>query len=133
MSQKLKIWGKKARAANKRHVAFLAKIATRWVYFIHFLDNFWYQIYQRRWFISFTTDSVGKIRVIFTVNQVIDSSPSQNGHLDRSLHGYCWQEEDYCDKRAGQLHIYHTTHFRGGREDIHIQDYLVPAGVSSQN
>ena len=128
MSQKLKIWGKKARAANmKRRVALLAKFAiTRWIYFIHIfrlLDNVWYKIiYQRRWrcFISFSTDFVSKIRVIFTVNQVIDSSPSRNRHLDRSLHGYCWQEEDFCDKRAGQLHIYHTTKFRGGREDIHI-------------
>ena len=33
--QKLKICAKKARAANKRRVAFLAKIATRWIYFIH--------------------------------------------------------------------------------------------------
>ena len=33
--QKLKICAKKARAANKRSVAFLAKIATRWIYFIH--------------------------------------------------------------------------------------------------
>ena len=33
--QKLKICAKKARAANKRRVAFLAKIATQWIYFIH--------------------------------------------------------------------------------------------------
>ena len=33
--QKLKICAKKARAPNKRRVAFLAKIATRWIYFIH--------------------------------------------------------------------------------------------------
>ena len=33
--QKLKICAKKARAANKRRVAFLAKIATRWIYLIH--------------------------------------------------------------------------------------------------
>ena len=33
--QKLKICAKKARAANKRRLAFLAKIATRWIYFIH--------------------------------------------------------------------------------------------------
>ena len=33
--QKLKICAKKARAANKRRVVFLAKIATRWIYFIH--------------------------------------------------------------------------------------------------
>ena len=33
--QKLKICAKKARAANKRREAFLAKIATRWIYFIH--------------------------------------------------------------------------------------------------
>ena len=33
--QKLKVCAKKARAANKRRVAFLAKIATRWIYFIH--------------------------------------------------------------------------------------------------
>ena len=33
--QKLKICAKKARTANKRRVAFLAKIATRWIYFIH--------------------------------------------------------------------------------------------------
>ena len=33
--QKLKICAKKARAANKRRVAFLAKIAIRWIYFIH--------------------------------------------------------------------------------------------------
>ena len=33
--QKLKLCAKKARAANKRRVAFLAKIATRWIYFIH--------------------------------------------------------------------------------------------------
>jgi len=36
MSQKLKIWGEKARAGNKRRIVFLAKIAiTRWIYFIH--------------------------------------------------------------------------------------------------
>ena len=35
IGQKLKICAKKARAANKRRVAFLAKIATRWIYFIH--------------------------------------------------------------------------------------------------
>ena len=35
--QKLKICAKKARAANKRRVTFLAKIATRWIYFIHIL------------------------------------------------------------------------------------------------
>ena len=33
--QKLKIFAKKARAANKRRVAFFPKIATRWIYFIH--------------------------------------------------------------------------------------------------
>ena len=33
--QKLKICAKKARAANKRRVAFFPKIATRWIYFIH--------------------------------------------------------------------------------------------------
>ena len=33
--QKLNNCAKKARAANKRRVAFLAKIATRWIYFIH--------------------------------------------------------------------------------------------------
>ena len=35
IGQKLNICAKKARAANKRRVAFLAKIATRWIYFIH--------------------------------------------------------------------------------------------------
>ena len=35
IGQKQKICAKKARAANKRRVAFLAKIATRWIYFIH--------------------------------------------------------------------------------------------------
>ena len=33
--QKLKICAKKARAANKRRVAFFPKIATRRIYFIH--------------------------------------------------------------------------------------------------
>ena len=33
--QKLKNFAKKARAANKRRVAFFPKIATRWIYFIH--------------------------------------------------------------------------------------------------
>ena len=33
--QKLKNFAKKARAANKRRVAFFSKIATRWIYFIH--------------------------------------------------------------------------------------------------
>ena len=33
--QKLKICAKKARAANKRRVAFFPKIATRWIYFVH--------------------------------------------------------------------------------------------------
>ena len=36
---------------------------------------------------------------------------ARNGRRDRSLHGYCWQEEDYYYRRAD-----HTTHFRGGRE-----------------
>ena len=35
VGQKLKICATKTRAANKRRVAFLAKIATRWIYFIH--------------------------------------------------------------------------------------------------
>ena len=47
--QKLKICAKKARAANKRRVAFLAKIAIHGGFILFtFLDNFWYQIYRNR-------------------------------------------------------------------------------------
>ena len=35
IGRKLKMFANKARAANKRRVAFLAKIATRWIYLIH--------------------------------------------------------------------------------------------------
>ena len=39
---------RRTRGEQAPRVEFLAKITTRWIYFIHILENFWYQIYRNR-------------------------------------------------------------------------------------